>query len=1490
MLQIGKKQASNESAVPKPSVVPDKLYRKADWADRKVNKVGVEDMTLLTAIRNEAIFDNLEKRFREGEIYTYIGHVLISVNPFRELPIYTQSVLESYVDRNRLEMAPHVFAIAETMYRQMVGYQERQCVIISGESGAGKTEAAKKIMQYIASVSGGSSNSQIQQIKDMVLATNPLLESFGNAKTLRNNNSSRFGKYLEIQFNSHGEPVGANVINYLLEKGRVVSQIKNERNFHIFYQFCAGASQEYRDTFGIGSADHYLFTCQSGCMTVNGMNDAEEYQDVLTAMKTIGIAKNEQDSIHRLLAAILWLGNISFVTTDNEDQSQITDRDALDTVAYLLDVPVDFVEKSLCSRLVETNRGGRRGTSYEVPLNLTQATAVRDALAKAIYERLFDWIVARVNNAMRQRGEAPLTIGVLDIYGFEIFDHNSFEQLCINYVNEKLQQIFIELTLKAEQEDYVAEGIKWTPIEFFNNKIVCDLIEEKRPPGVFSILNDSCATAHADSDAADRSFQQRLGSISSHPHFHNRGDAFIIKHYAGDVIYEIRSMTDKNKDQLNRDLISLMQMSTNQFTKSLFPDEFDSDSKKRPPTASDRIKTSAQALVDTLMACTPSYIRCIKPNSNKSAKEFDEKMVLHQIKYLGLLENIRVRRAGFAYRQPAERFLERFYMLSRRTCYAGEVSWTGDPRKGCEIILNDSGIGNEEWQIGRTKAFIKRPETLFELEAMRERYWHTMAIRIQRQWRKFILFRHKCARKIQAAWRESKGLNVYIQMRDYGHQVLSGRKERRRFSLISYRRYLGDYLDVAGNGGKALREVANLAASELIIFSEKIHILVSRMLRSNKLSPRILLLTDKYIYVIVTKIENNIAVQRVDRQIDIKSITHLSMSNLQDDFLVIHLGAESDLVLVNHFKTELASYLVHLGNGRIKLAVASEIEYTNSKDQKKGKLKFVRDDTLPPNMEAKYKKDKVTVGPGEPPGSVSHAPPPRKQRPRQNNQPRAAPQKAAAARKPAAPAAPAVANNAYNNLPPPPVSARAPAPMPPTQNSRMPAPAPPTVTPRQPAPPPAATAPAVRQPAPAPAPAIPTPAARQPAPTPAVMGMPRPPMVPTQQQGGGLKVGVPPPPSFSPRQLSDPKLHPVIAPHPPTVLIPSSMAIPNLPEEPAAPAPAPAPRVPARSNAPQPRKDMFKAIYEFRKEEEGELTVQGNEIVEILDKDENGWWLARNSSGEEGWVPSNYLEEVKSGQAPAPPPRRPSAPASRSSSDANIHAHEVAEQARKNQIKQSSSPTTTSPVLVKKSFTKSEPVIASSPAVPAWKAELAARKAANHSNNDIQSLAADPAVPSWKQELAARRSANNSSSDIQNMASNSSTPSWQQELAAKRSNTTPNPPSSNNNSNVPAWKAEMEARRAPAPATSHTPAPAAGLKPVPGRNNTVPTPAAKPNPPAAGLRPAPGHNPPVIASKPAPAPPLRTGNGINKGPMPPSRPANGPGVPGGIRPPAPPRR
>ncbi|THH29062.1 hypothetical protein EUX98_g5124 [Antrodiella citrinella] len=1123
-----KKAGKKNTSAPSKKGGPAKVA-KADWKEGfKKKTVGVTDMTLLSTITNESINENLQKRWTNGDIYTYIGSVLISVNPFRDLGIYTDEVLQRYKGKNRLEVPPHVFGIAESAYYNMNAYHENQCVIISGESGAGKTEAAKRIMQYIAAVSGGN-DSSIQEIKDMVLATNPLLESFGCAKTLRNNNSSRHGKYLEIMFNDHGEPIGAQITNYLLEKGRVVGQVDNERNFHIFYQFTKSASPEQRETYGIQTPDAYAYTSMSNCLDVAGIDDTKDFDETLRAMQVIGLTDYEQAEIFRNLATILWLGNVQFSEAD-DGNSEIADTSVTDFVGYLMEVDPALMQKALCTRVMETQRGGRRGSVYDVPLNPAQANSGRDALAKAIYNNVFEWIVSRVNLSMKARSASASLIGILDIFGFEIFEDNSFEQLCINYVNEKLQQIFIELTLKTEQEEYVREQIKWTPIKYFNNKIVCDLIEERRPPGIFAALNDACATAHADPTAADNSFVQRLSALSSNPHFETRGSQFLVKHYAGDVMYNISGMTDKNKDVLVKDLLDVIGTSSNQFLQSLFPDRPDPNNKKRPPTAGDRIKQSAGALVENLMRAQPSYIRTIKPNQNRSATEYDVKAVLHQVKYLGLQENIRVRRAGFAYRNTFEKMVERFYLLSPATSYAGEYTWSGDAKSGCEKILADTGIAKDEWQMGMTKAFIKNPETLFALETMRDRYWHNMAARIQRAWRNYMRYREECARRIQRFWKNNKEGLEYAKIRDYSHQVLAGRKERRRFSLLSYRRFMGDYLDV--NGKSALGEILTsvCGTSDHVVYSSRIQVLVSRIGRSSKPSPRFLVVTQKAVFIVALQTQG---MYTMERRIMLSTIRSISMSNLRDDWLALNLGPteEGDPFINCVFKTELVTHLLQLTSATINVLIGPTMEYTKKKE-KKDNVKVIKDESILRND--LYKSHAIHVPSGEPASSLSRPPAKRKEgvvrpitqgkllkrggpskptgsaaaRPKPATQPLAGKSAIAPAAKPA-PHAPAAASTATSQVPPPPPS-RAPVP--------------------------------------------------------------------------------PPPPA-------------------------------------------------------EPDVDMYKAKFAFEGQP-GEMSLAKDDLVELVEKDDNGWWLVKKD-GVEGWAPYNYLELVprKPKPAAAPPPPPPPPPA-----------------------------------------------------------------------------------------------------------------------------------------------------------------------------------------------------------------------------------------------------
>lgn len=972
-MAIVKRRNKQQQAPPAKSGI-----RKAEFDLHKKKEVGVSDLTLLSKITEEAINENLHKRFMNGIIYTYIGHVLISVNPFQDLGIYTQEIMDSYKGRNRLEVPPHVFAVAESMYYNLKSYGDNQCVIISGESGAGKTEAAKQIMQYIANVSTDLSNEEISKIKNMVLATNPLLESFGCAKTLRNNNSSRHGKYLEIKFNDQNQPVGAHITNYLLEKQRIVSQITNERNFHIFYQFTKNCPPEYQKSFGIQGPETYIYTSAAKCINVDGVDDTKDFQDTLAAMQIIGLSKPEQDNIFKMLALILWIGNVSFAE-DELGNAIIRDESVTNFVSYLLDVEPSILAKALIERTLETSHGMRRGSTYHVPLNIVQATAVRDALAKGIYNNLFDWIVERVNLSLKGTGDSSSkSIGILDIYGFEIFELNSFEQVCINYVNEKLQQIFIQLTLKAEQDEYVQEQIKWTPIDYFNNKVVCDLIEATRPqPGLFAALNDSIKTAHADSDAADQVFAQRLSMVgSTNPHFEDRRGKFIIKHYAGDVTYDVAGMTDKNKDAMLRDLLELLSTSKNSYINQvLFPPHLlasITDSKKRPETSSDKIKRSANALVETLSKCQPSYIRTIKPNQTKKPKDYDNQQVLHQVKYLGLKENVRIRRAGFAYRTTFEKFVQRFYLLSPATGYAGDYIWQGDDLTAVKEILRSCHIPTTEYQLGTTKVFIKTPETLFGLEDMRDKYWHNMAARIQRAWRRHVKRKTDAAKTIQRAWRIKNHGNQFEQLRDEGTALLKGQKERRRMSLLGSRAYMGDYLGCNDRTGYGKFVVSQVGINEPVVFSLKGEVLIAKFGRSSKRLPVIFVLTRNNLNVISEVLVEKRLQFKKDFVVPISGLNYIGLSNYQDNWMALSLHSPTqqtpDLFINLDFKTELLTHIKKLNPG-----VSIKIGPTISYQKKPGKMHTIKfqigsGPDVPPYADH-YKSGTVIVNQGLPPNS-----------------------------------------------------------------------------------------------------------------------------------------------------------------------------------------------------------------------------------------------------------------------------------------------------------------------------------------------------------------------------------------------------------------------------------------------------------------------------------------------------------------------------------------
>eukprot|EP01129_Flabellula_baltica_P002905 TRINITY_DN12788_c0_g1_i1.p1 TRINITY_DN12788_c0_g1~~TRINITY_DN12788_c0_g1_i1.p1 ORF type:complete len:1025 (-),score=286.40 TRINITY_DN12788_c0_g1_i1:18-3092(-) len=836
---------------------------------------GVEDLVLLPKVDELGIVANLEKRFMMDRIYTNIGPVLVSVNPFRWIKgICDDENVPEYRGRFRHEVPPNAFVIAEAAYRAIKGAQESQCIIITGESGAGKTEAAKIIMRYIAAVS--SSAAEISYVKDVILDSNPLLEAFGNAKTLRNNNSSRFGKYFEIQFNAAGDPCGGKINHYLLEKSRVTGQLAGERSFHIFYQLLAGATPQEKEQWYLWNPQDYQYFAGTGCYTVDRMDDVAEYNDMRKAMNTLSFDMDTQNAIMQLVSAVMHLGNVQFNENDQE-QSSLVDPNSITYPAYLMQVDAGLLTQALTYRTMIT-----RTSKYDVPNSKLQAGLARDALAKAVYSRTFDYLIEQTNRALtKYAARFTSVIGVLDIYGFEIFDKNGFEQFCINFVNEKLQQYFIQLTLKSEQEEYDSEGIQWTPIKFFNNKVVCDLIEGKRPPGIFSILDDVCVQMASVTTGLDLKFLDKCSQfVTDNLYFYRRGSAFSIKHYAGEVTYESEGFCDKNKDTLNVDIINCMKSSTLPFLVAAFPEET-GEQNKRPTTAGYKIKTSCGELMTELSRCTPHYIRCIKPNETKQAKDWDAARVRHQVQYLGLLENVRVRRAGFAYRAEFPRFLARYKKLSDQT-WGTWGEYSGDAKEGCRLILSTTPLDQKQWQLGKTKVFIRHPESLFYLEESLERH------------------DYECANEIQKIWRKYKAKQHALEQRRQAANLFKGHKERRRASMnidfaVDYMNYEKNFqLQGALGGG---REERTIFADQIITFN-------------SRLQPqrRDLIVTVEAVYLAMRCSKNGQEYNKMLGRYPLTDISTIHLSTLQDGFMCIKCGG-NEIFFVNDHKTEICAVI-----------------------------------------------------------------------------------------------------------------------------------------------------------------------------------------------------------------------------------------------------------------------------------------------------------------------------------------------------------------------------------------------------------------------------------------------------------------------------------------------------------------------------------------------------------------------------------------------------
>ncbi|KAM4827145.1 unconventional myosin-Ih isoform 1-T1 [Thomomys bottae] len=748
------------------------------------DKVGVQDFVLLDAYTSEAAFvDNLRKRFSENLIYTYIGTLLVSVNPYQELGIYTVSQMELYQGVNFFELPPHVYAIADNAYRTMCSELSNHFILISGESGAGKTEASKKILQYFAVTCPMTESLQIA--RDRLLLSNPVLEAFGNAKTLRNDNSSRFGKYMDIQFDSQGVPVGGHIISYLIEKSRVVYQSQGERNFHIFYQMLAGGDAERLASLGLEPDPRlYKYLSQGHSTKESSINDKNDWKTVCNAFSIIDFTDSDLENLFGIIASVLHLGNICF-EEDERGCARVPVHREIKWIAKLLGFCPSILLDALTHKKIEAK------TEVVIcPLTVELSVYARDALAKAVYGRTFTWLVNKINSSLVNKDLAQKTvIGLLDIYGFEVLDKNGFEQFCINYCNEKLQQLLIERTLTAEQTEYQMEGIEWEPIQYFNNKVICDLVEE-RHRGIISILDEECIRP---GPATDLSFLEKLEEkVGKHAHFQTRKLAgpqgrkrigwmeFRLLHYAGEVTYCTQGFLEKNNDLLYTHLKEVLCRSKNSIVKECFL-VAELRSRRRPPTVGTQFKNSLSSLLEILISKEPSYIRCIKPNERKEPSKFDDVLIRHQIKYLGLMEHLRVRRAGFAYRRKYEHFLQRYKSL----CPDTWPHWRGSPGEGVERLIKYIGYKPEEYKLGKTKIFIRFPRTLFATEDAFEFSKHQLVARIQATYRG-CLGRREYVRKRRAA----------TTLEAYWRGALARREmKRRRWAVQVVRRFIKGFIN-----------------------------------------------------------------------------------------------------------------------------------------------------------------------------------------------------------------------------------------------------------------------------------------------------------------------------------------------------------------------------------------------------------------------------------------------------------------------------------------------------------------------------------------------------------------------------------------------------------------------------------------------------------------------------------------------------------------------
>uniref|UniRef100_A0A674PR47 Myosin heavy chain, fast skeletal muscle-like n=1 Tax=Takifugu rubripes TaxID=31033 RepID=A0A674PR47_TAKRU len=675
----------------------------------------IEDMAMMTHLNEASVLYNLKERYAAWMIYTYSGLFCATVNPYKWLPVYDSEVVSAYRGKKRMEAPPHIFSVSDNAYQNMLTDRENQSVLITGESGAGKTVNTKRVIQYFATIAVGGGEKKKESkmggsLEDQIIAANPLLEAYGNAKTVRNDNSSRFGKFIRIHFGTSGKLSSADIETYLLEKSRVTFQLPDERGYHIFYQMMTNHKPELIEISLITTNPYDFPVCSMGQITVASIDDKVELEATDNAIDILGFTHEEKMSIYKMTGAVLHHGNMKFKQKQREEQAEPDGTEDADKVAYLLGLNSADMLKALCYPRVKVgNEFVTKGQT--VP----QVNNSVPALAKSIYERMFLWMVVRINQMLDTKQPRQFFIGVLDIAGFEIFDYNSMEQLCINFTNEKLQQFFNHHMFVLEQEEYKKEGIHWEFIDFGMDLAACiELIE--KPMGIFSILEEECMFPKAtDTSFKNKLYDQHLGknkAFEKPKPAKGKAEAhFSLVHYAGTVDYNISGWLDKNKDPLNESVVQLYQKSPVKLLSTLYPPVVDGRT-----FASANSSENLGKLMTNLRSTHPHFVRCLIPNESKTPGLMENFLVIHQLRCNGVLEGIRICRKGFPSRILYADFKQRYKVLNASVIPEGQFI---DNKKASEKLLGSIDVDHDQYRFGHTKVFFKAG-LLGTLEEMRD--------------------------------------------------------------------------------------------------------------------------------------------------------------------------------------------------------------------------------------------------------------------------------------------------------------------------------------------------------------------------------------------------------------------------------------------------------------------------------------------------------------------------------------------------------------------------------------------------------------------------------------------------------------------------------------------------------------------------------------------------------------------------------------------------